>query len=340
MSGQEEITIHHLVIHVMDKEQHQAANITLSPDEKPVQEATKKLISDLNDRYKGRAGKGYGKFEEDRDSYPMGNIVTDYFNGDPSFYDTSIRMVNHLSNRAEDEQMSTGGFVVISHMSILDNQYLLVAILNSVTGSAIKDFDVESSEYLDIAKLRVAGRIDLTAWQAGRERYISFLKGQNSVAGYFKKFLGCNDVLIAKKETEKLRDALREFAITQGFDSEEKENFLNRAHGQLKDLNKNGLPFEPNSFANELWPTAPEELLSVLANEELQLSEGFVPDGNVIRELVSFKAKTKHWSLKFDRAALLEGSVIFDQDNDRLILLEIPDTLLAELVAECGEEDD
>ena len=42
--------------------------------------------------------------------------------------------------------------------------------------------------------LRVAGRIDLGAWQTGGERYISFLRGRGDVAQYFKLFLGCNDL--------------------------------------------------------------------------------------------------------------------------------------------------
>lgn len=341
MPAHNPITIHHQIIHVMDKEQHQPPTVKESPGEKPIQDATRKLIEDLNEKYKGRAGKGYGKFEDDRDSYPMGNIATDYFvDRNKDFYNTSLRMISHLASRATDEKLSTGGYVVISHFQIENVEYLLVAIVTSTTGTTVKDFDVINSEYLDIAKLRVAGRIDLTAWASGKERYISFLKGQNNVATYFKKFLGCNDILIAKRETEKLRDALREFASSQGLENEAKEDFLNRAHSQLKELNKSGTPFEPSAFANELWPAAPEELLTILADEEFQLSEGFVPDGNVIRELVSFKGKSKHWALKFDRAALSDGSVEYDKDNDRLILREIPDILREELLAECGEEDD
>ena len=46
------------------------------------------------------------------------------------------------------------------------------------------------SPHLDMAGLQVAGRIDITAWQAGAERYISFLKGRGDVAGWFKRCLG------------------------------------------------------------------------------------------------------------------------------------------------------
>ncbi|HGM4725028.1 TPA: nucleoid-associated protein [Serratia marcescens] len=337
---QEEILIHHLVIHVMNKKQHAHAELEPSPDEKAVRDASRRLIKDITTKYSGRAGKGYGRFEDDRDSYPMGNIADDYYvSKRQNFYDISLRMLNHLSDRANSEQMSTGGYVLITHIESDSKEYLLVALLTATIGSTVRNFDVEDSEYLDISKLRVAGRIDLTSWTEGRERYISFLKGQNSVSAYFKKFLGCNDILIAKKETEKLRDALREFVHEQNLEGEDKEEFLNQAHTQLQSLSKTGTPFDILTFANELWPSNPEILLEKLSNDELQLSDGFVPDGKVIRDLVSFKGKSRHWTLKFDREALVDGSVTYDKENDRLLLSQIPEPLRNELLAETDEEE-
>lgn len=332
---------HKFIVHIMNKEQQGFATIVPCPAEKPVQQASRDLADALTERYSGRAGKGYGKFEDDRDSYPMGNIVDDYFvNRTHDFYNTSIRMISHLKARADDELMSTGGYVIIAHNEVNGNHFLMVAILTSAVGSTVENFDIQESEYLDIAKLRVAGRIDLSGRQNGKERYISFLKGQNSVAGYFKKFLGCNDILIAKQETTKLRDALLAFATERGFEPEAREEFLNRAHERLKTLNRSGEAFDTQTFANELWPEAPEQLVEKLSNEELEFSDGFVPDGSVIRGLVSFKGKSRHWSLKFERAALHDGSVLFDSENDKLILTEIPDTLRTEILSELGEEDE
>ncbi|MEH1300982.1 nucleoid-associated protein [Raoultella ornithinolytica] len=340
-AADQEITTHKFIVHIMNKEQQGVATIVPCPAEKPVQQPSQVLSDALADKYSGRAGKGYGKFEDDRDSFPMGNIVDDYFvNNSRSFYETSIRMVNHLKARADEESMSTGGYVIIAHNEVNGNHYLMVALLTSAVGSTVSNFDIQESEYLDIAKLRVAGRIDLTGRQNGKERYISFLKGQNSVAGYFKKFLGCNDILVAKQETAKLRDALLSFASDRNLDPEAREEFLNRAHEKLKLLNRSSEAFDTQVFANELWPVEPELLVAKLTNEILEFSDGFVPDGTVIRGLVSFKGKSRNWSLKFERAALHDGSVRYDSENDKLILTEIPDTLRDEIISELGEEED
>ncbi|HAL37027.1 MAG TPA: hypothetical protein DCP03_02465 [Polaromonas sp.] len=56
----------------------------------------------------------------------------------------------------------------------------------------------------------------MTAWLAGGDRYISFLKGRTDVAGYFKLFLGCNDVHLAAEESKKLLQGLEISTRTAG----------------------------------------------------------------------------------------------------------------------------
>lgn len=322
------IEIRNIVVHILNKEQHGDATSTFSPTIGAVTPASQRLIDAICERYSGRTGKGYGHFEGDTDNYPMENIVGDYLREPDSFYDISVRMMNHLVDRAQQENMATGGYVLFSHIVIGSHSHVLIAMVNVTTGSAITDnFAIEDSVYLDIAKLRVAGRIDLTAWQAGAERYISFLKGQSSVSNYFKRFLGCNDVLIAKQESEKLKNALQEFATEQELDGEEKESFLGRAFEHLRDLSKAGEPLHLDTFINAVWPQAPDALSAKLTSEELELSDGFIPDGRVIRSLVSFKGKSQYWELKFERAGINDGSVEYNEETNEITLRYISDEL-------------
>lgn len=325
----------------MEKEVRQPATLAPAPAELPVHAAVTRLVNDVLGRYKSRGGKGYGKFEENEDNFPMGKIIKDYaVLANHNFYQTSIRMLEHLESRAFDAPLSTGGKVVIVHTVQPGQEDLLVAILISSTGSTIRNHDIEDSEYLDISKLRVAGKIDLTAMKSGKDNYISFLKGQNDIAEYFKKFLGCNDVVIAKNETKKLKDALESFAEHKKLSTEEREDFLNNSYEKLKELNNNQIPFEVETFSNALWPQAPEELHELLVNDVYELSEGFVPDGNVIKEMITFKGKGKHWFLKFDREALKDGSIEFDEQDDTIKLSNLPADLIAQLKKELGFENE
>lgn len=333
--------IKHFVVHVMNKEQHENAELIEAPAERPAHAAITTLLEHILERYSGRGGKGYGRFKDNRDNYPMGNIIEDYFvSRTVAFYPTSCRMIQHLASRANEAPLSTGGIVVVAHIDIDGQEDVLVAMLTSTVGSAFTDFDITASEYLDIAKLRVAGKIDLTGWTNGRERYISFLKGQNTVAEYFKKFLGCDDVFLAKKETQKLKTALQSFATAQNMEGEAREDFFNRAYDQLKELNTNQQGFDVITFSNAIWPAAPEDLQEVLVNEAFELSDGFVPDGNIIRELVTFRGKSSHWTLKFNRQAVLDGDVFYDCASDIFILRNVPESLRAEMLEEYGTPDE
>ncbi|MEX0447961.1 nucleoid-associated protein [Xenorhabdus sp. SGI246] len=334
-----EIDVKYVVVHILHKEQRGTATITLSQSESNVTNASQRLIADICAKHAKSANKGYGSFEGDRDNYPMETFVTDYNDNRVTFYDISCKMMHHLKVRSEEEQMSTGGYVLFSHIVINDNEYILVVMINSTTGSSITaDFSIEDSVYLDISKLKVAGRINLTSLKNEAERYIDFLKTKNAISNYFKKFLGCNDIMIAKKETDKLNNALKQFADEQNLSGERRDNFFNIALDYLKNLNKNNEPISIETFANAIWPDEPVILVQKLADDELELSDGFVPDGRIIRNLVSFKGKTNHWEIKFDRAGLIDGSIDFIKEKNEIILKNIPDDLRANLLSEVDSE--
>jgi len=324
--SEQAIEVKHVVVHILDKEQNGDASERLSPEEGMVTEASQRLINDICAKYAGRTGKGYGYFEGDPDNYPMERMAGDYLDNTDDFYQSSCRMMRHLTERSQRENMATGGYVLFSHITIGHNEHLLIAIVSATIGSTVTDdFRIQDSTYLDIAKLRMAGRIDLTAWTSGAERYISFLKGQGNVSNYFKQFLGCNDVLIARRESEKLRDTLTAFAVEKNLEGAEKDAFLKTAFEHLNALSKANEPLNLETFVNAVWPQAPEELSGKLASEELALSDGFVPDGRVIRALVSFKGKSKYWELKFDREGTTTGDIDYDPETNIITLRNVPD---------------
>ncbi|QTL41648.1 nucleoid-associated protein [Xenorhabdus budapestensis] len=94
------------------------------------------------------------------------------------------------------------------------------------------------------------------------------------------------------------------------------------------------------AFANAIWPDEPAILVAKLADDELELSDGFVPDGRIIRNLVSFQGKTKYWEIKFDRAGLIDGSIDFNEEKNEIILKNIPDDLRTNLLSEVNSEQE
>lgn len=333
--------IESLIVHKLIKTPHGPASLDLADAPIVITDSAQRLIDHLHKLYAERPGKGYGKFEEDEINFPMPRFVRECFvDNSINYYDLSCVMMEHLQHRAGNEQLATGGYVLIAHVNNGANDFLLVAIVTEVVGTAITEgLEIVDSVHLDMSNLRVAGRVDLTSWAAGNERYVSFLKGRGEVANYFKLFLGCNDVLVALRETQKLITALESFATEKELDVEERDQLFENAYNYLDDLGRNGDLVSLEALANRLYPDAPDDLKACFANEELQLSDGFIPDRRAIKSLMKFKGTSAHWKLEFDRRGLRNGDIAYDAENNRLTLSSIPLNLRKELLEELNGND-
>ncbi|KGQ59296.1 nucleoid-associated protein [Gallibacterium anatis] len=317
--------IKHIIYHILNKEVKGNPSIVSSPTEIIPTGVHLNFLSKLIEAYSGKTGKGFGKFDVDEDSYPMPRIVREYLENQ-DFYNATERMMNTLSTRIQEQPLATGGKVFIIHFEEKHNEYLLIAMLSEKTAFSTTNWQLEEEEVLALEHLKYAGRINLTAWQAGEQRYISFLKGQGDIAQYFKSFLGCNDVLIAQQETKKLVEQLEEFANEKGLNVEQKTVFFERSQAYLYEINENEEPFSAETFANRVWSENPQELKDKLADDENGIADGFIPDKRSINKLSTFTGKTKHWRLSFDRTAVLNSEIALI--DDKIIINNPTDSLL------------
>lgn len=333
--------ISNIVVHKLVKEQHtREASVELRGAPLRVSNTTQRLIDRIHKLYTEKAGKGYGKFEENEDEYPAQKYVRRHvLEQRTTFLELSVSLMEHLQARASRELLATGGYVLIARLTNDERDYLLVAIVTEVIGTAITEgLDVIDSIHLDMSQMRVAGRIDLTGWSEDAERYISFLKGRSDIAEYFKLFLGCNDLMVALEESRKLKEALEQFVGEQEITQEERDTALETAHDYLTALSKEGAEVSLDALANHVWPNDPDALKLSLANEELELSDGFVPDRRAIKGLIKFEGRTTHWKLVFDRKAIRNGSLQYNQETGTITLTNVPDALKADLNDEINDE--
>ncbi|WP_427838262.1 nucleoid-associated protein [Actinobacillus pleuropneumoniae] len=317
--------IKHIIYHILNKEVQGTPQIIPSPNEIIPTETHLNFLKKLAESYSSRTGKGFGQFDSDEDSYPMPRIVREYLENQ-NFYFTTERMMNTLSTRIQEQPLATGGKVFIVHFEENRNEYLLIAILSEKIAFSTNEWQLVEEEILALENLKFAGRINLSAWQAGEQRYISFLKGQGDVAQYFKLFLGCNDILIAQQETKKLVEILEEFADENKLDVEQKTAFFQRAQEYLYEISDNEEPFSAETFANRIWSENPQELKDKLSDDEKGISDGFIPDKRSIKKLSTFTGKTKHWRLSFDRKAVSSGDIALV--DGRIIINNPMDSLL------------
>ncbi|MBD5800616.1 Nucleoid-associated protein YejK [Azoarcus sp. Aa7] len=323
-------TITHLVVHKLHRAGESPASAELRDGACRVDDAAVRLVERLCGHYADRSSRGYGRFAEEAETdTPLPRLVREYVvDKSLDFAAVSQRMMDALRLCADEEGAEVTGHVVIARILEGASDCLWIAVVGEAVGSAVTGaLDIVDCLHLDFSVLPAVGRIDLTGWQRGDERYISFLKGRGDVAPWFKRFLGCGDVVIALKETKKLVQRLSDFADTQRLEAPARDAMLERAHGYLDELGEAGSPLALDEIARKVWPEQPERLDAVLSSGEAPLASGFVPDRRAIRPLVRFRAAGEQWKLEFDRSSLHSGAVHYDRASDTLVLSGLPEYL-------------
>ena len=301
--------IEHIIYHILDKKQNGLGKIVSNPGCLAPNVSHQNFLDALNEAYRGKAGKGFGKFDDDTISYPMPTLLTEYVDK-KDFYDLSNKMMQLLLSRINTQQLATGGTVFIIAYKEQSDNYILVAILSKRIAFSTEHWSIKESKMLDIEHLKFAGRINLTKWKKSQERYISFLKGKDEIAQYFKQFLSCNDFLLATTETKKLVTSIVDFLGDKKISLEEKEIFKTSARNYLYELSKYGKPFCLETFANQFWPENPQEFKDKLGDGDDGVADGFVPDQRPLKHLITYSEKTRHWTFSFDLSAISNGEIV------------------------------
>ena len=160
----------------------------------PMNEVTQRVVDNLNDMYSKRSSKAHGRFNDDVANYPTSGYFEAYLNGANrgEFGEFTSRLMTTLLAKARRVPNAGAGHVFFTHFERDGREFVLIAIVNEKLGAALTNsFEVRDITHLDLDGFRFAGRVDMTSWQAGDERYISFLRGRGDVAEYFMEFLGC-----------------------------------------------------------------------------------------------------------------------------------------------------
>jgi len=328
-----------LIIHKLCKAAQGPASAELREAEMPATAAAQRLMEQFSALYAAKQSKGYGKFEEDETSFPLPGLLRQYVQAQTlDFVALTRRMMQLLVDRIQDEHLASGGHVLFARVRHgASTDFLFVGIIPEAMGFAMTNsMELVDSPYLDLDKMRVAGRIDLVAWQEDTGRCISFLKGRTDVAEYFKHFLACNDVVAALKETQKLIKGIEQFAETEQLEPEARSQLFEEAHRYLEELGENDVPWHVETVASQLCPAAPQALRATLQSEELALREGCIPDRRAIRPLLRLKAAAPNWKLEFNRSGLRSGDVLYNRSNDTIVLNNIPEELKRALIVESG----
>ena len=101
-------------------------------------------------------------------------------------------------------------------------------LLRKKNGLALSnDLTLDEIEQLDLDRLHMAARINLSAWLAGTSmKFIAFRIGQGAkdVTDYFSSFIGCEEYTRAKADTNNLVQVTKKYCSIHQFDDGKSES--------------------------------------------------------------------------------------------------------------------
>ncbi|TKB44903.1 nucleoid-associated protein YejK [Thalassotalea mangrovi] len=324
--------------------------VTITTGDAPVAITPKinAFIEDLHSIYNAKGSKAYGGFKANQEGMelaPFHHSFDDYLNEQLEFSEFCNRISKGLAAELEKYDLAETGYLLTCHYEMLSGRYLLVAML-PVTEHFYVDgeLNISSDQHIDSSKLQLAVRIDLFDYadNPDKSRYISFIKGRagRKVADFFLDFLGCEEGIDAKQQSQVLIHAVEEFVNVQQLNAEEKQQTRKEMLSYCKEQQALGKDVQ----LQELSESLPNEdngdaFYQFCKQNDYPLEESFPHDQATINKATKYSGYGAGISISFERSHFGQD-VVYNPENESLTIYRVPPNLKDQLLKLLSSNDE
>jgi len=311
------------------------ALITLRDAVLPGGEQLDMLVSRLRTLYNVRTGRGYGVFSDDEVAYPLSTMVADYAQPGWDFLSFTRDSMHLLKQRIDQAAFATGGYIFFAHYTEAEEAFMLIASLKNRPGLVFNEqLELANQQHIDLDQLHEMARINLTAWSAGADRYLSFAKRRASgdeFTKYFREFIGCDEFTQSKALTSDLLEALKLYSEQDDVTPEERTRRREIVFAYCEEKRNAGERVSIRALSGRLSDDAPEAFLDFVNQQaDLAVADDFDPDPSVYRRLRRIAGGDKGIRVSFD-ADLINKRVFYHREQNALVMHDLPAALIRQL---------
>ncbi|PSJ45536.1 nucleoid-associated protein YejK [Zobellella taiwanensis] len=327
------LDIEHIIVHSLFCDEQGEPRLALREQELATGPAVNRLMGELHHVYNTKAGKVFGYFnEEDQDGFrDLVRRVEDQSLTFAAFSHLAAeRLLAELKRLGMDEQ----GVLLFVRYRWLGADYLLIALLDNKDSVTVTDkLEVSQASYLDLGRMQLAARLDLTELQSRPEsrRYFSFIKGRagRKVSDFFLNFLSCVEGMDPKAQSQGLLKAVDEYCQARQLSPEEKQESKALVSRYCREQLKEGEELELRELSAELGTDDDLDFYQFVS-EEYQLEERFPVDRSALKGLTKYVGSGGGLTISFEQA-LLGERIQYDAETDTLVIRGTPPNLKAQL---------
>jgi nucleoid-associated protein len=212
---------------------------------------------------------------------------------------------------------------------------LFIGLLPSYNSLQITEgLNIGSIDYLDIAKMDIAARIDLTSYDLDKSsnRYLTYIKGRvgRKVADFFLDFLQAQVGLDTKQQNTILMQAVEDYCADAQLDKDETVSYKKQVFDYCSDQLKTGDEVQIKELSGELPSNEGSSFLDYTQEQGYDLEDSFPADRSTVRKLTKFVGAGGGLNLSFD-SLLLGERVFYDPETDTLTIKGTPPNLRDQL---------
>lgn len=321
------MVIKKLVIHNVEKDLKQLANLYVSDELIDINEdKTKKLVDDLYSFFT-RSIK-YGIFDQNNSSkfsLEFDRLIKNDNFSDSAFLTFSQGVLEDLKVRMDSIPQSKGGYIVFVELSNMNDDYIVVFVVRDKTGRNFKfknhRIEIEEVIHVDTSKLAMACRINLSAYKSQKERYLSFLSTtQEDASQYFIKWVGAIAQSKSTEDTRNLRQIINRIGLPKDENGQEipREKLRKCVYELCTKTYTNTVNLR--TLAEELWHDA-DYLTQYAEENNIKINDQFDIDRDEIKKLNGYSVAEDNIKLTFP-SEYMGKKVRFDKNNSDVIIIE------------------
>ncbi len=302
------------------------------------------LAAKLHVAFNSKPSKGVGAFTDGAGG-AFKDALNQLLQDESQFYDFSLDSCKMLLESIVSEGMVETGYVIFSWYEYLATDYLMIAMLDTKDHVVVNQaLDLSQNKILDLSKLQLAVRIDITQLQTTPEdeRYISFIKGRmgRKISDFFMKFLACEEKVDTKQQNKQFVAHLDNYLSSQSLDSNEKHEQRDIVSGYYKEKAATGEPIQVAELSDMLPQSSDHSSNSFLdynASLEHPLESAFQADKTMISSMQKFSGTGGGVSLSFERK-LLGTRIHYNPETDTISINGLPPNLKDQLLKNQGDD--
>lgn len=316
------------IVHYIDKSQGADKSVLYLRDQELSRNSQLEMIlEEIHQVFHGKIDKGYGRFIPSEDGLSVN--LKSFVREESDFVEFSKQAMQLLKNALDHEPLATGGHVILYRYQQNETEFMLVAILHHNKGVAVNSaLELNPTQYLDVQKLHLAVKIDLTEWQnnPNSTHYITFAKGRSAakITEYFKKFIGCEETINTKEETETFIRNFDEYCKSSDIEPEQINDCSEQLYDYCLERAHSGEEIEVGEISRLFDNPNLQNFVGIETNQQL------LPDARALKPLVKLSGKVGGLSITFQKK-LLGQSIFYDPDTSALTITTLPESLKEQL---------